>query len=186
MAYDYNMMGMPPDPYGMPPPHYMPMHPSEAMGGGSMMEQMMDFPPPPPPHPRYLPPPNRRLPLPRPPRSHLPTKGMGEPPRSLHPRTLIANDPMKRGPMSKPELVGSPSPKRKERGPSSTSFPVKLYKILADPHYKDHITWLPHGRAWRVLKPKAFEEAVIPKFFRSERYASFMRQVRLFAHSEWL
>lgn len=67
--------------------------------------------------------------------------------------------------------------KRKERAPSSSSFPTKLYKILADPQYREYITWLPHGRAWRVLKPKAFEEDVIPKFFRSERYASFMRQV---------
>lgn len=68
--------------------------------------------------------------------------------------------------------------KRKERAPSTTSFPTKLYKILADPQYKEVVSWLPHGRAWRVLKPKSFEEDVIPKFFRSDRYASFMRQVR--------
>jgi HSF-type DNA-binding len=67
--------------------------------------------------------------------------------------------------------------KRKERAPSTTSFPTKLYKILCDPKYQEYIGWLPHGRAWRVLKPKAFEEEVIPKFFRSDRYASFMRQV---------
>jgi hypothetical protein len=67
--------------------------------------------------------------------------------------------------------------KRKERAPSSTSFPSKLYKILTDPELQEYIAWLPHGRAWRVLKPKAFEEDVIPKHFRSDRYASFMRQV---------
>jgi hypothetical protein len=56
-------------------------------------------------------------------------------------------------------------------------FPVKLHYILSHPDYQQYVTWLPHGRAWRILKPKWFEETVIPKFFRSDKYASFMRQV---------
>lgn len=75
------------------------------------------------------------------------------------------------------ESSDSVQAKRKERAPSTTSFPTKLYKILCDPKYQECIGWLPHGRAWRVLKPKTFEEEVIPKYFRSDRYASFMRQV---------
>ena len=35
------------------------------------------------------------------------------------------------------------------------SFPMKLHKILSCPKYSEFITWLPHGRSWRVLKPKA-------------------------------
>jgi len=83
---------------------------------------------------------------------------------------------MMQAPLQFPTPDGTPG-KRKERAPSSTSFPVKLYKILNDPKYREYIAWLPHGRAWRILKPKSFEEDVIPKHFRSERYASFMRQV---------
>ena len=56
-------------------------------------------------------------------------------------------------------------------------FPVKLHKILSNPEFRDYIMWLPHGRSWRVLKPKAFEEKVIPLYFRHAKYASFMRQV---------
>jgi HSF-type DNA-binding len=67
--------------------------------------------------------------------------------------------------------------KRKSRRPSTTSFPTKLYKILAEAKYHDVVAWLPHGRAWRVLKPKALEDDIIPKYFRSDRLASFMRQV---------
>ena len=59
------------------------------------------------------------------------------------------------------------------------SFPVKLYEILMDKRHSEYITWLPHGRAWRILKQKSFEKEVIPKHFRSARYASFMRQVSL-------
>lgn len=57
------------------------------------------------------------------------------------------------------------------------SFPMKLHKILSDPEYAEYISFLPHGRAFRIIKPKAFEEKVIPKFFRHAKYASFMRQV---------
>mmetsp|Transcript_4011 Transcript_4011/g.5893 ORF Transcript_4011/g.5893 Transcript_4011/m.5893 type:complete len:560 (+) Transcript_4011:271-1950(+) len=56
-------------------------------------------------------------------------------------------------------------------------FPVKLHRILSNNEFQEYITWLPHGRSWRVLKPKAFEEKVIPLYFRHAKYASFMRQV---------
>ena len=56
-------------------------------------------------------------------------------------------------------------------------FPVKLHYILSHPDYWGCVSWLPHGRAWRVLKPKWFEAMVIPKLSRSRRYTSFMRQV---------
>ena len=72
---------------------------------------------------------------------------------------------------------GPSTGKRKSRRPSTTSFPTKLYKILSEPQYQDCIAWLPHGRAWRVLKPKVLEDEIIPKYFRSDRLASFMRQV---------
>jgi len=56
-------------------------------------------------------------------------------------------------------------------------FPIKLHYILSNPAFQDCITWLPHGRAWKVTDQKGFESKVIPKFFRSDRMASFMRQV---------
>ncbi|KAL3927643.1 MAG: hypothetical protein SGBAC_013000 [Bacillariaceae sp.] len=56
-------------------------------------------------------------------------------------------------------------------------FPIKLHYILSNPSFQDCIAWLPHGRAWKVTNQKAFESKVIPKFFRSDRMASFMRQV---------
>ena len=38
------------------------------------------------------------------------------------------------------------------------------------------MSWLSHGRAWKVHKPKAFEEKVIPQFFIRCKYTSFVRQ----------
>ena len=57
------------------------------------------------------------------------------------------------------------------------TFPVKLHMILSNPEYQDIISWLPHGRSWRILQQKAFEERVIPLYFRHGRYSSFARQV---------
>lgn len=57
------------------------------------------------------------------------------------------------------------------------TFPVKLYMILSNPEFKDIITWLPHGRSWRIIQQKAFEEHVLPLYFRHGRYSSFSRQV---------
>ena len=58
-----------------------------------------------------------------------------------------------------------------------TSFPLKLHEILSNPEYEDMISWMPHGKSWRILKPSAFENVVIPLHFRHSKYASFMRQV---------
>lgn len=57
------------------------------------------------------------------------------------------------------------------------TFPVKLHMILSNPEYQDIISWLPHGRSWRILQQKAFEDRVIPLYFRHGRYSSFARQV---------
>jgi len=35
---------------------------------------------------------------------------------------------------------------------------------------------MPHGRSWRVLKPREFEIRVIPKFFEHSKFSSFVRQ----------
>lgn len=57
------------------------------------------------------------------------------------------------------------------------TFPVKLHLILSNLEFEDIIAWLPHGRSWRILQQKAFEERVIPLYFRHGRYSSFARQV---------
>ena len=60
----------------------------------------------------------------------------------------------------------SASPRRTK---SKSEFPVKLYAMLelADniPEFAQAITWLPHGRAFRVLDKAKFMKEVIPVFF---------------------
>jgi len=57
------------------------------------------------------------------------------------------------------------------------TFPGKLYDILADESYCLIISWMPHGRSWKVHDPSKFEKSVMPIFFQQTKYASFARQV---------
>lgn len=76
----------------------------------------------------------------------------------------------------------NPPPTQASRGTSESSirvqkFPVKLYAILAQKEFQDIITWMPHGRSWKVLKPSLFESMVMPLFFEYSNYHSFNRLV---------
>jgi hypothetical protein len=44
----------------------------------------------------------------------------------------------------------------------SQRFPVKLYALLSQPQLSHIITWMPHGRSWKVLKPREFEASILP------------------------
>lgn len=44
----------------------------------------------------------------------------------------------------------------------SQRFPTKLYALLSQPQLSGIITWMPHGRSWKVLKPRVFETSVLP------------------------
>ena len=56
-------------------------------------------------------------------------------------------------------------------------FPVKLYAILGKKEFEGIITWMPHGRSWKVLKPNLFESMVMPLFFEYSNYHSFNRLI---------
>jgi len=56
-------------------------------------------------------------------------------------------------------------------------LPIKLNALLNDPELTEIIAWLPHGRAWRILKPKLFVREVLTKYFDYCNYNSFVRLI---------
>jgi len=56
------------------------------------------------------------------------------------------------------------------------NFPAKMHSILSRPSLNDVVSWMPHGRSWRVLKPRDFEIRVIPTYFEHQKFSSFIRQ----------
>lgn len=71
---------------------------------------------------------------------------------------------------------------RKKTGGVSQPFPDKLMAML-DQETIDHpdvVSWLPHGRAFLVRKPKVFTTEVMPNWFRQSKLTSFQRQLNLY------
>jgi HSF-type DNA-binding len=56
------------------------------------------------------------------------------------------------------------------------NFPAKMHAILARPDLAEIVCWMPHGRSWKVLKPREFEIRVIPTYFEHAKFSSFIRQ----------
>jgi len=79
----------------------------------------------------------------------------------------------------KPEEKAEDNPEEKagkKRSPQAT-FPFKMFTMLSDPLAKGFIWWLPHGRAFKVIRRKGVEERILSKYFRSCRFESFQRQL---------
>ena len=80
---------------------------------------------------------------------------------------------------------------RKKTGGVSQPFPEKLYEMLSHETTSTNtplavgdvnsiVSWLPHGRAFLVRKPKSFTEQIMPKYFRQTKLTSFQRQLNLY------
>ncbi|KAL7464610.1 hypothetical protein ACHAXS_004947, partial [Conticribra weissflogii] len=59
----------------------------------------------------------------------------------------------------------------------SSSFPAKLHRILSNPEYSHIISWMPHGRAWKLHNKHSFLNDVVPSYFSQTKYESFTRQL---------
>jgi hypothetical protein len=62
-----------------------------------------------------------------------------------------------------------------ENEESDMKFPAKLYEILSRDKYHHIISWLPHGRSFKIWNTSLLEEEVLPHFFDSANYNSFVR-----------
>jgi len=52
---------------------------------------------------------------------------------------------------------------------------MKTYEILENPVYQDIICWNKEGNAFIVKKVNDFSEKVLPKYFKHNNFASFVR-----------
>lgn len=67
----------------------------------------------------------------------------------------------------------------KER-PVDYVFPEKVWYFLSSKTISDDIiSWMPHGRAFKIKDIASFEREVIPKYFHHSKYLSFKRQLNL-------
>ena len=60
---------------------------------------------------------------------------------------------------------------------SMDNFPRKLHHILSRPDYQHIISWMPHGRAWKIWNKELLVSVVCKEQFKHEKFESFNRQV---------
>ncbi|KAL3766616.1 hypothetical protein ACHAWO_013963 [Cyclotella atomus] len=77
-------------------------------------------------------------------------------------------------------------PKKTKRGPRGgvyDPFPMKVHRMLHQSRLEGNesvVSWLPHGRAFKIHQPKVFAEVIMPRFFNQSKYTSFQRQLNLY------
>jgi heat shock transcription factor 1 len=59
-------------------------------------------------------------------------------------------------------------------------FLRKTYEILENPEFHDIVCWSDDGRSFKVKKPNEFAEKVLPKYFKHNNFASFVRQLNMY------
>ena len=57
------------------------------------------------------------------------------------------------------------------------TFPQKLHMILSSGDHDEVISWLEDGYSWKVHDKDRFIEELMPKYFESTKWKSFLRQV---------
>jgi len=60
---------------------------------------------------------------------------------------------------------------------SGHDFPSKLHEILSNGDFEHIVSWMPHGRSWKVHCRKEFVKKVAPQYFKHGKFESFTRQV---------
>lgn len=56
-------------------------------------------------------------------------------------------------------------------------FPKTLWKVLSDENNASVIAWLPNGRGFSVYNRKKLISEVLPRYFKTKKYASFTRRL---------
>jgi len=59
----------------------------------------------------------------------------------------------------------------------SQKLPSKLAAMLSDPDLASVLTWMPHGRSWKILNRELFSSFALPRYFGHSNHASFVRIV---------
>ncbi len=56
------------------------------------------------------------------------------------------------------------------------NFVIKLHAILIRMDLRRIISWMPHGRSWKIIDLPDFEKKVLPQYFKQSNMKSFHRQ----------
>lgn len=80
------------------------------------------------------------------------------------------------GPFKKPKPKKTLNAQPQKR----PAFVVKLWKMINDPSNNHFISWIHDGKAFQVNDRETFMKFVLPKYFKHNNFASFVRQLNMY------
>ena len=82
----------------------------------------------------------------------------------------------------KPNAVTTSTKKRKEAPSSKTrpAFVMKIWSMVNDPANHDYIRWNDNGTTFQVFHREEFMKLILPKYFKHNNFASFVRQLNMY------
>jgi len=63
---------------------------------------------------------------------------------------------------------------------SITAFLAKLWALVNDPSCDDLISWDPSGASFHVYDQSRFAREILPRYFKHNNFASFIRQLNMY------
>lgn len=74
-----------------------------------------------------------------------------------------------------------PKKKKESTGPKTRpAFVVKLWSMVNDPANHEYIRWNEDGKTFQVFHREDFMKLVLPKYFKHNNFASFVRQLNMY------
>jgi HSF-type DNA-binding len=96
-----------------------------------------------------------------------------------------ANVALSYSPVVPVNLQASPLEMRQQQA----SLPQKLHVILSNPNYEHIVSWLPHGRAWKIHNLSKFSTLILPLYFDMAGSTSslnmFLRLLKIWGFSQF-
>lgn len=83
-------------------------------------------------------------------------------------------------------LQSNPNGDKGPRGGIYDPFPLKFHRVLDEIRQEgldSVISWVSHGRAFKIHNPSLFVTDVMPRFFSQSKYTSFQRQLNLYGET---
>lgn len=79
-------------------------------------------------------------------------------------------------------LLTSMQKKKKEpQGPKTRpAFVMKIWSMVNDPANHDYIRWNEDGQSFKVVHREDFMKKILPKYFKHNNFASFVRQLNMY------
>ncbi|RLV94495.1 Heat shock transcription factor [Spathaspora sp. JA1] len=96
--------------------------------------------------------------------------------------SMIARPDIQRQIVTQPHPPASSSKRKRETPGTKTrpAFVMKIWSMVNDPSNQEYIRWNEDGKTFQVFYREEFMKKILPKYFKHNNFASFVRQLNMY------